>query len=65
MYGALGRFAGLVVFATTAILGQAELVGEPYRHWITVTAICATAIWAYCMHPGSAKDLVAMAKRPR
>lgn len=58
VYYEVGKFAGLIACVTTAILGQAELVGEPWRHVIAVTAIGATAAWAYCMRPASARALM-------
>lgn len=62
-YRELGKFAGLLAFVCIAILGQAELVGEPYRHWITVTSILCSAIWAYCMRPKSLKEVAGLLKR--
>jgi len=57
-YYELGKFAGLVAFVCIAIIGQAELLGEPWRHLVTVTAIIATAIWAYGMHPATASAVL-------
>ena len=62
-YKELGKFAGLIGCVSAAVLGQAELIGEPYRHWLTVTAIICTAVWAYCMRPKGMKALAAMFKR--
>lgn len=42
-------FVGLVACVTGAIVGQAELVGEPWRHWISVTFIVCTAVLAWGM----------------
>lgn len=50
-YRELGKFAGLVASVCAAMVGQAELIGEPWRHYVTVIAISFTAIWAYCMRP--------------
>jgi hypothetical protein len=50
-YVEIGKFAGLIGAVCVAIIGQAELVGEPWRHYITVTAVVAVAVWGYCMHP--------------
>lgn len=50
-YKEVGKFAGLVAFASTAVVGQAELIGEPWRHYVTVAAVLCTAVWAYCMKP--------------
>ncbi len=47
-----GWFVGLVTFICTAILGQAELVGEPWRHYVAVGAIIGTAASGYMLqHP--------------
>jgi hypothetical protein len=52
-YYELGKFCGLIAFVSIAIIGQAELIGEPWRHYVTVLAVIATAGWAYGMHPSS------------
>ncbi len=52
-YQELGKFAGLIGVICVAIVGQAELIGEPWRHYVTVTAIISGAIWAYGMKPKS------------
>ena len=52
-YAELGKFAGLIAFVCTAIIGQAELIGEPWRHVLTVAAVICGHVWAYCMHPGN------------
>lgn len=45
-------FIGLVTFVCTAILGQAELIGEPWRHVVAVLAIIGTAATGYMLqHP--------------
>lgn len=53
MYRELGKLAGLIASVCAAIVGQAELIGEPWRHYFTVIAIGCTATWAYCMRPNS------------
>lgn len=62
-YRELGKFAGLIGCVSAAVLGQAELIGEPFRHYVTVMAIVCTAIWAYCMKPSSFKAVTAFLKR--
>ena len=62
-YAELGKFAGLIGFTSAAIIGQAELIGEPWRHYVTVTAIACSAIWAYCMRPGNFREALAMFKK--
>ena len=54
----LGKLFGLVASVTGAILGQAELVGEPYRHWLTVTCIATTGGFGYLLGPRSASALL-------
>lgn len=54
----LGKMFGLVASVTGAILGQAELVGEPYRHWLTITCIAATGGFGYLLGPQSLKTLL-------
>jgi len=56
-YFELGKFGGLVAAVCLAVVGQAELIGEPWRHYVTVTAIIATAIWAYGTHPQTISTL--------
>lgn len=62
-YAELGKMAGLVGCVSAAVLGQAELIGEPWRHYITVTAIVCSATWAYCMKPKGLKALTGFLKR--
>ena len=46
-------FAGVVI----AIAGQADAFPEPYRHYISLAGIIATAIGGYHITPtGSTKD---------
>ncbi len=47
------KVVSLVAAVSSAIIGQAELVGEPWRHWISVLAIVATALiaWNLKQHP--------------
>ncbi len=53
LYRELGKLAGLVASVSAAIVGQAELIGEPWRHVLTVAAVGSTATWAYCMRPNN------------
>lgn len=39
----LGKLLWLAASMLVAIGGQAELLGEPWRHYVTVLAICSTA----------------------
>lgn len=61
-YKELGKLAGLVGCVIAAILGQAELIGEPYRHVLAITGIGATAIFGYCMTPRSIKQVMTLMK---
>lgn len=57
-YRELGKFGGLIGFTSAAIVGQAELIGEPWRHYFTVSAIVGLAVWAYGMKPESLKSVM-------
>ncbi len=41
------KWASLVAFVATTLIGQAELIGEPWRHYVTVIGVIATAISGY------------------
>jgi predicted aspartyl protease len=42
----------LAAFVSTALIGQAELLGEPWRHVVSILAIVATAISGFMVqHP--------------
>lgn len=47
------KVVSLAAFVSTTIVGQAELIGEPWRHWITVVGVVCTAIiaWNIKQHP--------------
>ncbi len=45
----LAWWAGLVVSVCGALLGQAELIGEPYRRWLTVAFVASTAVSGYML----------------
>lgn len=62
-YREFGKFGGLIGFTSTAILGQAELIGEPWRHYVTVSAIVGLAVWAYGMKPENLKAVMHLYKR--
>ena len=53
----LGKFAGLIGSMCVAVLGQAELVGEPWRHYVTVISIGSVAAWGYCLGPQHVETL--------
>jgi hypothetical protein len=58
----LGKLAGLIGSVCAAILGQAELVGEPWRHYVSVSAIVSIAVWGYCLGPENVKTLMRTVK---
>lgn len=43
----LGWWAGLGTCICGALLGQAELIGEPARHYVTIVFVIGTAISGY------------------
>jgi len=47
----IGWWVGLVTSVIVAVAGQAELVGEPWRHWLTIAGIVSTAVNGYMLHP--------------
>lgn len=57
VWSAVGRFLGLIASMTGAALGQAELVGEPYRHWITLVCIVSLAGFGFLLGPQHLKTL--------
>lgn len=44
-------FLGLVTCVCGAVVGQAELVGEPWRHYISIVFIVGTAASGYLLQP--------------
>lgn len=49
----IAYLTGLITCIAGAMLGQAELIGEPWRHYVTLTFIVGTAATAYLMNPPS------------
>ena len=49
-------FVGLITCVCGAVLGQAELIGEPWRHWISVVFIAGTAATGYMLQPARNSD---------
>lgn len=45
------RFVGFVSSLCAALLGQSDLIGEPWRHWITIAGIIASVTFAYFQQP--------------
>lgn len=45
-------WTGLIMSVAGALLGQSNLIAEPYNHWLSVTFIVSTAIHGYLIkHP--------------
>jgi hypothetical protein len=52
MTAQLGWFLGLMASMCVALAGQAELVGELWRHYIAIAGVVATATTGYMLqHP--------------
>lgn len=49
-------FIGLITCICGAVLGQAELLGEPFRHYISVAFIAGTAITGFLIKTPSPWD---------
>jgi hypothetical protein len=48
----IGWLVSLTAFVCTALIGQAEMLAEPWRHVVSVIAIIATAISGFMVqHP--------------
>lgn len=47
----IAYFAALVAFVCTALVGQGEIIGEPYRHWLTISGIVGTAVSGFLLQP--------------
>jgi hypothetical protein len=54
----IGKLLGLTASVTGALIGQAELVGEPYRHYLTVLCIGSTGGFGYLLGPDSVRILL-------
>lgn len=54
----LGKTISLGACVTTAIAGQAELIGEPWRHYVTVGAIVLSAAVAWTLKQHPVKEIV-------
>lgn len=44
-----GWWVGLVTCVSGALVGQAELLAEPYRHYVTIAFVAGTAISGYML----------------
>lgn len=49
MTSQLAWFIGLIASVAGALVGQAELIGEPYRHYVTIAFVVCTAISGYML----------------
>lgn len=41
--------SSLIACVCMAVLGQAELIGEPWRHYVTIVSVVATAASAFML----------------
>lgn len=49
-------WAGLVTCICGALLGQAELIGEPWRHWVSIVFIACTAITGFMIRGNDSQN---------
>lgn len=49
----LVKFIGLGVCMAGAVVGQAELIGEPWRHYVTVGFVLGTAYLGWITKKGN------------
>jgi hypothetical protein len=48
---------GLAAFVCTSLIGQAELIGEPWRHYVTVGGVLMTAMAGFMVqHPWDGEE---------
>jgi hypothetical protein len=47
---------GLITCVVAAVLGQAELVGEPWHHYLSLVGIVGTAVNGYLLQPPRDSD---------
>jgi hypothetical protein len=47
----IAYFAGLVASVCTALVGQGEIINEPYRHYVTIAGVIGTAVAGFLMQP--------------
>lgn len=45
------RIIGLIAAVSTALVGQAELIGEPWHHWLSIIGIISAVVIAYYQQP--------------
>lgn len=65
VWSTLGKTFGLLASVTGALYGQAELVGEPWRHYLSVVCIASTAGFGFLLGPHHLKLLVRSVKGGR
>lgn len=59
-------WVGLVASVLTALAGQAEIIPEPWRHYVSVLGIIGSAINGYMIQrPPSTADVVRAARKPK
>lgn len=47
----IAYWVGLVSFVCAALLGQAEMIGEPWHHYLSIAGIVGTAVSGYLLQP--------------
>ena len=48
----IAYIVGMIASVCMALVGQAEVIPEPYRHWVAVLGIIGTAVNGYlAQHP--------------
>ena len=57
IWGSIGKTAGLLASVTGALIGQAELVGEPWRHLMSGVFIASTAAFGFLLGPQHIKTM--------
>lgn len=54
----LAKVISLVAFICVTVAGQAELLGEPWRHYVTVLGVICTAAIAWNIKQHPVKEIV-------
>lgn len=65
VWSSIGKSLGLLASITGALYGQAELVGEPWRHYLSGVCIAATAGFGFLLGPEHLRVLLGKLKGGR
>lgn len=60
-----GKLAAVIASGTGAVLGQAELLGEPIRHYVTIVCVGSLGVSAYLLGPENVRVLWQRFKKAR